>query len=364
MPSANPENERLKRDYLHYLKHAKRQSETSLDKAAAAIDDFLAVNAHKSLKRFHREWAVKYRRTLDERTNPHTGKPIAAATIASRLRTIKAFVVWLASQNGYRSKVSYADAEYFNASNTTARIANAKREQATPSLEQVLHVLDTMPMGTLVERRDRALIAFAILTGARDDAIASMRLRHVDLARGRIQQDAREVRTKFRKTFTTRFFPVGDAPLGIVGDWVGELTRTHLFGPDEPLFPKTKVGLDPNGRFGDVALAREPWSDAGPIRRVFRVAFERAGLPYYHPHSFRRTLARLGERVCRTPEEFKAWSQALGHEDVMTTFQAYGTVPEERCDAVFAGLGARGEDDEREAKALRLGLAMMEAGVR
>lgn len=28
--------------------------------------------------------------------------------------------------------------------------------------------------------------------------------------------------------------------------------------------------------------------------------------------------------MCRTPEEFKAWSQNLGHEQVLTTFSSYG----------------------------------------
>jgi hypothetical protein len=41
------------------------------------------------------------------------------------------------------------------------------------------------------------------MTGARDDALASLRLRHVDIDAGLIQQDAREVRTKFSKTFPT-----------------------------------------------------------------------------------------------------------------------------------------------------------------
>ena len=51
-----------------------------------------------------------------------------------------------------------------------------------------------------------------------------------------------------------------------------------------------------------------------------------AGLPYFNPHSFRATLVRLGEEVCKSPEEFKAWSQNLGHEKVLTTFTSYGTV--------------------------------------
>jgi hypothetical protein len=35
---------------------------------------------------------------------------------------------------------------------------------------------------------------------------------------------------------------------------------------------------------------------------------------------------QLGETVCKTPEEFKAWSQNLGHEQVLTTFYSYGQV--------------------------------------
>src|SRR5207249_11992479 len=68
----------------------------------------------------------------------------------------------------------------------------------------------------------------------------------------------------------------------------------------------------------------------GPIRKIFKDAFTNAGLPYFNPHSFRKTLAQLGEKLCRTPEQFKAWSQNLGHEKVLTTFSAYGEVAAER----------------------------------
>jgi hypothetical protein len=56
----------------------------------------------------------------------------------------------------------------------------------------------------------------------------------------------------------------------------------------------------------------------------------RAGLPYFNPHSFRNTLVQLGQEVCKTPEQFKAWSQNLGHEKVLTTFLSYGEVARQR----------------------------------
>ena len=54
-------------------------------------------------------------------------------------------------------------------------------------------------------------------------------------------QDAREVRTKFSKTFTTWFFPVGEDVRRIVVDWVGYLDTLQLFGPVDPLFSATKI---------------------------------------------------------------------------------------------------------------------------
>ena len=77
-----------------------------------------------------------------------------------------------------------------------------------------------MPSNTEIERRDRALIAFTMLTGARDSAIASAKLKHVDLMSDTFGQDAREVKTKFRKTFTTTFFPVGIEHRQIVAEWI------------------------------------------------------------------------------------------------------------------------------------------------
>jgi hypothetical protein len=80
------------------------------------------------------------------------------------------------------------------------------------------------------------------------------------------------------------------------------------------------------------------WSNAGPIRAIFRKAFERAGIPYANPHSFRATLAGLGEKRCRSAEEFKAWSQNMGHEGVLTTFTSYGEVSRERQAVIIRSL--------------------------
>ncbi len=81
------------------------------------------------------------------------------------------------------------------------------------------------------------------------------------------------------------------------------------------------------------------WSGAGPIRDIFKRAFAAAGLPYFNPHSFRKTLALLGGHICKSPEEYKAWSQNLGHENVLTTFSSYGDVARHRQAEIIRALG-------------------------
>ena len=157
---------------------------------------------------------------------------------------LKRFFQWLAGQPGYRSRLCYSDAEYFNLSDKDARIATARREQRAPTIEQVKHVISRMPDETEIARRNQAVVAFTLLTGARDSAIASMKLKHIDLVAGCAYQDAREVKTKFSKTFTTYFFPVGTEVRQIVVDWVLYLRQDKGWEGDAPLFPATRTALD------------------------------------------------------------------------------------------------------------------------
>lgn len=341
MAKHNAGNERIKRTYFAYLREARRQSEASVVAVAKAMSRFEDYTGHKDFRAFHREQAVGFKRRLAERENERTGKKLSKATLHGTLQALKAFFFWLAGQPGFRSRLSYSDADYFNLSDKEARVAKATREQPTPTLEQIHHVLALMPSRTDIERRDRALIAFAILTGARDGALASFRLKHVDTDRRLVSQDAREVRTKGSKTFPTWFFPVGGEAEEIVTSWITHLRTSLLWSDSDPLFPATHVAVGASRQFEAVGLQREPWSGAEPIRRVFREAFAAAGLPYFHPHSFRRTLVRLGEGMCQSPEQFKAWSQNLGHEEVLTTFTSYGAVARHRQQEIFDTLRAR-----------------------
>ena len=334
----NPDNERIKRKYFIFLKDAKGQSEATIDGVAMALTRFETYNKRKNFKAFHYEQAIAFKKHLTSQDSQKTGEKLAKGTVHSTLRHLKAFFQWLSMQSGYKSRLTYSDMEYFNLAENDVRVATARREKRVPTLEQIDKVFETMPNDSAIERRNQALIAFTLLTGARDSAIASFKLKHVDIEGRSVYQDARQVKTKFAKTFRTYFFPVDQKYFQIFNEWINYLRADLLYGENDPLFPKTKMGVDDKNEFAAVGFEKENWSNANPVRTIFKKAFEDAGLEYYNPHSFRDTLVRLGESRCTTPEEFKAWSQNLGHEQVMTTFNSYGEVSHNRQSEIFERL--------------------------
>jgi integrase len=350
-------NERIKHQYFAYLKEAKQQSQSTVDDVAAALARFEGDTGYRDFKAFHYQHAIAFKRRLAEQQSKTTGNKLSKATMYSMLAHLKRFFQWLAGQPSFRSRIRYSDADYFNLSDKDTRIATARRERNFPTIEQVKHVIEKMPCNTEIERRNRAVIAFTLATGARDSAIASMKLKHVDLLVKCVYQDAREVKTKFSKTFTTTFFPVGDEVHQIIVDWVTHLRQDKLWGNDDPLFPATHVTLGGDQLFTVTGLERKHWSNATPIRKIFRDAFEAAGLPYFNPHSLRNTLVQLGQTLCKTPEEYKAWSQNLGHEEVLTTFRSYGAVGTRRQGEIIRDLAKPHQTESPDVAQLAKALA-------
>lgn len=325
----NEENERIKRQYSGYLRDAKRCDPVTVDRAADAILKFETSIGFKSFKRFHIEQASAFKVKLNAQTSARTGKPLSKATISSILRANKAFFQWLAGQPGYKSRISYSDAEYFNQNAKDARVAHAQRDVPFPTLRQCRHAFDLMPDKTDIDRRDKALFAFLMITGARDGAIASLRLKRIDLVEGCVHQDARDVRTKFAKTFTTYFLPVDPVYRACFEAWVRYLRDDLLFGHEDAVFPQPRVG-QVAGLFAVTGLKREPYANAGAVRAAIKAAFENAGLPRFVPHSFRKTLVHWADTHYPTREAFKAFSQNIGHDSPLTTVSSYLPVSQER----------------------------------
>jgi integrase len=339
MPRYNPKNERAKKDYFRFLREADRKAESTVDAIRKAISRFEIYTGLKDFATFNREQAVAFKKHLAKTKAERSGEQLAKATLNATVNSLKAFFKWLSCQPGYKSRIRVTDIEYLNLPDKEMRAARQPALKRFPTLEQIRKVVFSMPTETVNQRRDRAVVAFTTVTGMRDNAIASLRLKHVDLDRELVVQDPKEVRTKFSKAIVTYFFPVGADLKQIVVEWVRELRHDLLYGNDDPVFPRTRVTQDQNYCFRVDGLEPDFWTNAEPIRKFFRQAFGNAGIPYFNPHSFRDTLVQIGKKLCQTPEEFEAWSKNLGHEHMLTTFRSYGSIDPERQGELIKSIG-------------------------
>lgn len=350
MSKLNSQNERIKRDYLRHLKQACGKSEATLDATRKALARFEDYTGARDFKTFRREQAIGFKQRLAETAGQRTGEPLSHSTQASTLAALKEFFKWLSWQSGFKSKIHVPDIDYFSPSIKDSAKAKATKLRDFPSLDQVRTAISAMPSETVVDRRNRALIAFAILTGMRDRAIVSLSLRHVDLNKSPplVRQEPDQVETKFSKNINTYLLPLGKDLNEIVVQWIEELRTSHLFGPNDPVFPRTRVRQGKDRSFQVTGIEPTHWCDASPVRTIFEHAFVRAGLPYFPPHSFRHTLGHLMQTACRTPEQLKAWSQNLGHENVATTLTSYGTIDPHRQGDVIAGISLEAREPDSE----------------
>jgi integrase/recombinase XerD len=356
MAQYNAKNEKLKKKYFNYLKEAKQLSPSTITSVAKAIHRFEEFNNFDDLSKFSKDKAVGFKRALTNTKNKAKNQPLSKSTILHTLNPLKDFYKWLAGQTGYKSKISYPDVEYFNLSEKESREAKTVTYKDFPSVEKVIKVINSIDTKNEIAKRNQALIAFTLLTGIRDGVLIGLKIKHIDLENKLVKQDPREVKTKFSKYISTYFCPIGDDVEKIFFDYVNYLKAEKLFDANSPLFPKTLVIQDAENSFKEGGLSKEHWQSASAIREIFKNAFINAGFEYFNPHSFRKTITQLGEKICKTPEDFKAWSQNLGHESPLTTFTSYGQVSTYRQGEIIKGLikNPNNENEDKLSEALKI----------
>ena len=316
MSKKNAENEIIKRRYFEFLKHADGKAETTIKAIAASIRRFENYTRHKDFKTFDRRQAIEFKE--------HTESHISLASLLTVTNHLKRFFGWLAQQTGYKRAIRLEDIAYFNLSDRDKRAANAPTDKEFPSLAMVREVVSKMPTQTSIDKRNRALLAFTALTFIRVSALASLKIKHLDIRDMLIRQNPREVATKGRKAINSHVLPFCDEFEQIIKDWVHHLKTDLLFAPTDPLFPKTAMVLDENSLPKPQGLLREHWQSTSPIRKIFKNAFQGANMPVYTPHRFRDMMEAELTALNPSFAEYKAVSQSYGHKSVMTTLTSYG----------------------------------------
>lgn len=325
----NDESDQVRYRYFRFLKG--RVSDKTLDAAMRHLVEFETFNRCRDLVSLTETQAIAFRDHVQERPSLSGSKGLSASSIVHTLSDVKAFF-------------DRAAAEYFAPSNRMRVMARTGPDPFVPTPENLRTVIAAIPSDTLIGRRDRALIAFIFLTGIRNAAVVSLRIKHLNLELRLVTQHAREVGTKIGKNMLTSFFPVGVDIERIVIDWVRERVAGGA-GPDDPLFPATP------SRFVEPLSAPQNtdfWKTTNPVRRVFEMACGVAGVPYFHPHSIRSALAILGSKLCKNREQEKVWSLNLSHEHVATTQNSYLKVDSHRQNELMQQMAKDEPDTDQE----------------
>jgi integrase len=317
-------NEQVKRQFLEHLKGAKGFANDSLNKHAEAVYQWQVFCGDEDFATFNKEKATKFCEWLKTRDAKTESSTLGLCTQYSYLRRVKKFFSWLAEQPNYRRSIKRNDIDFLRLSNKDARIATSGTTKRMPTFSEAKMVIESIGGGNEIDMRDRAVLSFALITGMRISAIATLRMKNFDKENELIDQNPGDgVLTKNSKKILTTFFPVGwGEPRRYFLEWYDhQLYRGAQ--PNDPIFPSTKKGFSEKS-YSKELVSDDFWSSSGGARKIFEKRCISAGVPYFHPHSLRHLVVATMSKTRLTEEEKKAVSLNLGHDNVGTTFGSYG----------------------------------------
>jgi integrase/recombinase XerD len=339
-------NERIKRKFFRWLKEADGCCDstiTNVEKAILLYEDF---TKHADLATFNPDKAIEFKRWLSRRQ--YRGSPISLMTCHTYLRHLSKFFSWLSWQAGYKSRITPDVVKYLRMGEKEERIATQCIARNYPPLEYIVSLTDSIQINTEVDLRDRALISFALLSGMRDRAIATLPLGCFNEKELSVSQNPKQgVQTKFSKYISSTLFRFNEELVDHVVGWARHLKHKG-FGSQDPMFPQSKPEQGPERSSFERPAEVEAvyWKGTGAIRRIFRERAQNAGLPYYPPHTFRHTAIDLALKHCKTGDQIKAISQNFGHEHIATTLSSYANYDPARLSEIITKMKFSGEPSE------------------
>ncbi|MFA5986507.1 MAG: tyrosine-type recombinase/integrase [Parcubacteria group bacterium] len=308
-------NEAAKREYFNHCRSAKGFAESTINKYAQCIYKWQVCFENSDFAEFDRDLCDEFKKYLKREADKNN---TSLSNQYDILRHTKRFFLWLSDQPFY-DKIKKTDLDYLRLSKKETSIALEKTEKDIPTLEEIKSIVQSISGNHEVALRDRAMIAFLILTGMRISAVVSLPMQAFDKHKLHIEQSpAMGVKTKNSKKIISTFFPIGwDDGERIFLEWYSYLTEEKGFGSKKPIFPATQD-------FSLKKVSDEFWQSSNPARKIIQERCKEANVPYYNPHSFRHSAVAFMSELGLTEADKRAISLVLGHEHIGTTFGSYG----------------------------------------
>lgn len=227
----------------------------------------------------------------------------APATVARKLAALRGL---------FRAQVELGN----RSENPAELLSSPKRVQRLPRVlkaREVAALLDTIPVTTPLELRDRALFELAYASGLRAEELVSLEVQSIDF-------DSESVRVE-GKGGRTRIVPAGEHALRAVEHYLARGRPALEAGAERALF------LSKSGRrlgTSDVRRRLRTWA---------RLAVARAPvLAQAHPHALRHSFAT---HLLEGGADLRVIQELLGHASISTT-QVYTRVESSRLRSAYA----------------------------
>lgn len=338
-------NDRILHDWLQF---AGRWSAKTVVAKLAAIRRFEAFCGGKTFSKIAKLDVSRFREQLKSNAESLGEDRLSVSTVRHLVSHLKSFFEWLIEQVGF-SKLDRTLPGYFALPKKFDASVLSEVSRPVPSEEEAIRMIEHMPIETIKQRRDQAMVAIAFLAALRADTITSLQVRHFEGDARVVVQDARCSRTKNGKSLRIKFFPVPSLFVEVVVAWKQELVELG-FECADALFPDEKY------LSGNVDRSQSqfvlPMTSANAMSSAFRLASRGIGKSF-SPHSAKHFIGQLGLKICKSLEDAKAWSVNMGHDNEDVTQRYYENITGERVSEIFEAFDS-GHNDTVEDMGLML----------
>ncbi len=335
----NPHNEKIKEVFFEMLEHAKGRSPITIKSFANAIQEFEKFTNYQDFKTFEIKQAIGFKEFLSNKTNQLTGEAISKSYLQHYTANVREFCEWLSHQKGYQKYINYNDVQYFNLTRNDRNKAMATNYQDSYSTIDIINTIRNMPNASPIEMRNKAMISLNLLTTPRISALQSARIGSIKYFKNEkvwaFIQNPNTVNTKFASNITAYFIGDLEDIYKAVFNWIDYL-KQHGFKDKDYLFPRFEASFTSDG-LKTLVLENEMIKSQTTIRGIFKKAFEKQGLPYYKPHSFRHSITRKANEMPNSSMWISALNQNFGHIVDSVIISSYGTIAESKRGLILRG---------------------------
>lgn len=343
-PETNNGNLRWLYDYRVFLESNREFDPRTVDEHQRALATMSAFLGHKPFAHIGIADACRFKDELRRRRALEGDMALSWSTLGHTLDRCGAFFRWFQRRPGIEMDPDLPG--YFKLSRRERTAESGMVKGTSLTFDQALCLFAAMPGSTPIELRNRAVIAMFITTGIRVSALVTLRGKHTNMYTRWINQDPREVNTKFGKHIRTYCLDLGSGLLDGLREWV-RWREVNGFGADAPFFLPDRY-LQANGiglgyRSAESEIP-ECWKSDAPIQRIIKYAAQAAGVPDegISSHDFRKVLHPfLSKRGRMMIIEEVALQLNLGHKPTETIRKHYASIQDSEREEILDELCRR-----------------------